>query len=248
MVRKQTDRMAAAAPTDDPAVAGIEAFITQVTAMSRLPASRRRLRRLAQIDTHESGIGILMLLSRTGPLSVTDLARHLGVNQSTASRQVAPLEEDGYLTRTVHPSHRRIQLLALSETGAAACERAHAVGRRDIRLGDQGLARRRPHPAERTARTLHRHVGGGGDRPGADAGADAGGPPEGRGVGGGVAPGPVPAGTRNAPQRQPLLRARTPRRRVVPRPEPGAAGRFSEPPIREPARSARRGGAATLDA
>lgn len=132
MVRKKTDRMAAAAPTDDPAVAGIEAFITQVTAMSRLPASRRRLRRLAQIDTHESGIGILMLLSRTGPLSVTDLARHLGVNQSTASRQVAPLEEDGYLTRTVHPSHRRIQLLGLSETGAAACERAHAVGRRDI--------------------------------------------------------------------------------------------------------------------
>lgn len=132
MVRKQTDRVAAAAPTDDPAVAGIEAFITQVTAMSRLPASRRRLRRLAQIDTHESGIGILMLLSRTGPLSVTDLARHLGVNQSTASRQVAPLEEDGYLTRTVHPSHRRIQLLALSETGVAACERAHAVGRRDI--------------------------------------------------------------------------------------------------------------------
>ncbi|GAA4990949.1 hypothetical protein GCM10023205_73370 [Yinghuangia aomiensis] len=110
----------------------IEAFIGQITAMSRLPASRRRLRRLAEIDTHDSGLAILMLLRRTGPLSVTDLARHLGVNQSTASRQVAPLEEDGFLTRTVHPSHRRIALLTLTEIGFAACERAQAVGRRDI--------------------------------------------------------------------------------------------------------------------
>jgi DNA-binding MarR family transcriptional regulator len=117
---------------DDPAVRRIEAFIGQITAMSRLPASRRRLRRLAEIDTHDSGLAILMLLGRTGPLSVTDLARHLGVNQSTASRQVAPLEEDGFLRRTVHPAHRRIALLNLTEEGLAACERAQAVGRRDI--------------------------------------------------------------------------------------------------------------------
>ncbi|MGW0662993.1 MarR family winged helix-turn-helix transcriptional regulator [Streptodolium elevatio] len=117
---------------DDPAVRRIEAFIGQVTAMSRLPASRRRLRRLAEIDTHESGLSILLLLRRTGPLSVTDLARNLGVNQSTASRQIAPLEEDGFITRTVHPAHRRITLLDLSEEGLAACERAQAVGRRDI--------------------------------------------------------------------------------------------------------------------
>jgi DNA-binding MarR family transcriptional regulator len=117
---------------DDPAVRRIEAFISQITAMSRLPASRRRLRRLADIDTHESGLAILLLLRRTGPLSVTHLARDLGVNQSTASRQVAPLEEDGFITRTVHPSHRRIALLDLSDEGRAACERAQAVGRRDI--------------------------------------------------------------------------------------------------------------------
>lgn len=117
---------------DDPAVRRIEAFIGQITAMSRLPASRRRLRRLADIDTHESGLAILLLLRRTGPLSVTDLARNLGVNQSTASRQVAPLEEDGFITRTVHPSHRRIALLDLSNEGRAACDRAQAVGRRDI--------------------------------------------------------------------------------------------------------------------
>lgn len=117
---------------EDPAVRRIEAFIGQITAMSRLPASRRRLRRLADIDTHESGLAILLLLRRTGPLSVSDLARNLGVNQSTASRQVAPLEEDGFLTRTVHPSHRRIALLDLSQEGRAACERAQAVGRRDI--------------------------------------------------------------------------------------------------------------------
>ncbi|NUU20901.1 MAG: MarR family transcriptional regulator [Streptomycetaceae bacterium] len=116
----------------DPDVRRIEAFLGQVTAMSRLPASRRRLRRLARIDTHDSGLAILLLLRRTGPLSVTDLARHLGVNQSTASRQVAPLEEDGFVTRTAHPAHRRISLLDLSASGAAACARALAVGRRDI--------------------------------------------------------------------------------------------------------------------
>ncbi|MCF2531000.1 MarR family winged helix-turn-helix transcriptional regulator [Yinghuangia soli] len=117
---------------NDPAVRRIEAFLGQITSMSRLPATRRRLRRLADIDTHDSGVSILLLLRRTGPLSVTDLARHLGVNQSTASRQVAPLEEDGFLTRTEHPSHRRISLLDLSDEGRAACERAQAVGRRDI--------------------------------------------------------------------------------------------------------------------
>lgn len=118
--------------TEDPAVRRIEAFIGQITGMSRLPASRRRLRRLAEIDTHDSGLAILMLLRRTGPLSVTDLARHLGVNQSTASRQAAPLEETGFLRRSVHPSHRRIALLDLTDDGLAACERAQAVGRRDI--------------------------------------------------------------------------------------------------------------------
>lgn len=116
----------------DAAVRRIEAFIGQITAMSRLPASRQRLRRLAELDVHESGLGILLLLRRIGPLSVSDLARNLGVNQSTASRQVAPLEEDGLVARTAHPAHRRIALLSLTADGREACERVQAVSRRDI--------------------------------------------------------------------------------------------------------------------
>ena len=117
---------------DDAAVERIEAFMGQITAMSRLPAARRRLMRIAGIDAHESGLAILRLLRRVGPVSVTVLAEHLGVNQSTASRQVAPLETAGLVSRTPHPRNRRIALLDLTEAGVGVCEQVRAVSHADI--------------------------------------------------------------------------------------------------------------------
>jgi DNA-binding MarR family transcriptional regulator len=117
---------------DDAAVRRIEAFIGNITAMSRLPSARRRLMRVAGIETHESGLAIVLLIRRVGPLSVTALADQLGVNQSTASRQVVPLEEAGLIRRTPHPANARIQLLRLTDAGRVVCDRVREVSRRDI--------------------------------------------------------------------------------------------------------------------
>ena len=63
---------------------------------------------------------VLGLLARAGEQRLGQVAAHLEVDPSVASRQVAMLEQLGYVTRRPDPADRRAQLLAISPAGLAA--------------------------------------------------------------------------------------------------------------------------------
>jgi DNA-binding MarR family transcriptional regulator len=56
-------------------------------------------------------------LVRRGGMTLNDLAAHLYLDKSTASRVVDALERKGYVARSTHPRDRRAVLLEATETG-----------------------------------------------------------------------------------------------------------------------------------
>jgi DNA-binding MarR family transcriptional regulator len=62
-------------------------------------------------------ISALFTLSRCGPVRSSDLAKELFLDQSTVSRHVAHLEQDGLVEKVADPSDRRATQLHLTELG-----------------------------------------------------------------------------------------------------------------------------------
>jgi DNA-binding MarR family transcriptional regulator len=62
---------------------------------------------------------VLLLLTRRGPQSVGDIAEHLGVNPSNASRQCDRLERLGLVERVRSTEDARVVLIELTAAGVA---------------------------------------------------------------------------------------------------------------------------------
>ena len=62
-------------------------------------------------------------LARRGPMTLNDLAAHLYLDKSTASRVVDALERKAYVTRAPHPQDGRALLLAVTPAGRDLHER-----------------------------------------------------------------------------------------------------------------------------
>jgi DNA-binding MarR family transcriptional regulator len=79
-------------------------------------------------DVSVSQCYALEAVQRRGPLTLNELAAHLYLDKSTASRVVKALAEKGYIERRPHPDDgRAMQLVA-----TAAGRRLHAVIERDL--------------------------------------------------------------------------------------------------------------------
>ena len=118
--------------SDERAVRQIEAFVGQVADMARLPGYRNRLLAVAGVELHKSGLSILSVLEREGPLGVSELGVRLGVDQSTASRQVRPLEVAGLVARDPDPADRRASLVRVTEAGLLLRARVRGTWLADI--------------------------------------------------------------------------------------------------------------------
>ncbi len=104
-------------PDPAPHVHEIASFMELVTDMARTPGYRDRLLQRARVPLTRSGSAVLSTVERAGPLAVSELAERLGVDQSTASRQVKPLQERGLISRTSDPADRRSSLLSITAAG-----------------------------------------------------------------------------------------------------------------------------------
>lgn len=67
----------------------------------------------------------LAALYRLGPTRVSEIANHLAVDMSVASRQIQVLQRTGYVERRPDPEDGRAQLLSLSESGLEALRESH---------------------------------------------------------------------------------------------------------------------------
>lgn len=72
---------------------------------------------------------LMVALRDRGPMKLTELADHLGVNPSTSNRMVTRLVDAGMVDRHVNPAVRREVVLEVTDAGAATL-RTVAVRRR----------------------------------------------------------------------------------------------------------------------
>lgn len=82
------------------------------------------------------GRAVLEFLRRTGPTSVPDIARARYVTRQHIQGIVDSLTDAGLVERATNPAHRRSQLIALTESGAATIDSMH---QRERRLLDQRM-------------------------------------------------------------------------------------------------------------
>src|SRR6185312_13472894 len=100
----------------------VEGLLSRMSEMANNPRLLRRLLTLSGTSVQLSGWAIISNLHSHGQLRVSELADQLGLDQSTVSRQLKPLDAAGLITREAHDGDRRVAILSLSDKGTSAYE------------------------------------------------------------------------------------------------------------------------------
>lgn len=69
-------------------------------------------------------LGILHAISTRQPAALTALAEHLGMDRTTLTRNLGPLERDGLISIHDDPADRRSRVVSLTAAGASTLQRA----------------------------------------------------------------------------------------------------------------------------
>jgi DNA-binding MarR family transcriptional regulator len=101
----------------------INELIDIITAASRSPRQRDRIAKATGLPLTIASIGALRVVEQGSSLSATEVAHKLGIDPSTVSRQLRPLEEQGLVTRTVDETDRRVTRLGVTAAGRRVLER-----------------------------------------------------------------------------------------------------------------------------
>lgn len=109
----------------------IQEFANLIAVNARSTLQRDRVLRAAGVHLTGAGLDALRTIQRHGPMAMSAVARRLRVDQSTATRQVRPLEDRGLVARTTAPSDRRVSLVELTAEGATLLERVGDVALHD---------------------------------------------------------------------------------------------------------------------
>jgi DNA-binding MarR family transcriptional regulator len=132
-------------PLPDRDLQRIQDFADLVAASAKSTRQRERVVRAAGVPVTGAGLEALRLVARHGPIAVSEVARRLGVDQSTASRQLRPLEEKGLVVRAADPADARVARLSVSDEGRGVLARVREVSLNDfdVALADWSPADRR---------------------------------------------------------------------------------------------------------
>jgi DNA-binding MarR family transcriptional regulator len=122
---------------DDTTLHALYEFTELIAANVVSPKRRERVLRAARVPLTRAGLSGLRIVARHAPIAVSDLARRLGVDQSTASRQLRPLEEQRLVVRAVDAHDRRVAWLSLTAKGRRVLDRTTEVWLQDY---DDALA------------------------------------------------------------------------------------------------------------
>lgn len=116
-------------------VAAISDYNDLIALTARGSKMRGRLVHAAGVPLTRATLDVLVMISRHPNIGVSALGRRLDVDQSTASRQLRPLEASGLISRTEDPVDRRVVSLAVTREGADVVRRVRQVGDRDLEAG-----------------------------------------------------------------------------------------------------------------
>lgn len=126
----------------DPQLLKIYEFVELVASSVRSRRQNERMARVAGVPITTASLGALGLVHRHGPIAVAELAQRLGVDQSTASRQLRPLDEHGLIARRPDPRDRRVARLSSTAAGAALLDRVRQVSLHDFDVALAGWSAR----------------------------------------------------------------------------------------------------------
>jgi DNA-binding MarR family transcriptional regulator len=101
-------------------------LVELVTAAMRSPRQRDRLAAATGLPLTVAQLTALRVVERGGSLSATEVAARLGVDASTISRQLRPLEEHRLVARTADDVDRRVTRLRITAAGRKVLGRLEA--------------------------------------------------------------------------------------------------------------------------
>ena len=101
-------------------------LVELVTAAMRSPRQRERLARATGLPLTVAQLGALRVVERGESLSATEVAARLGVDASTISRQLRPLEEHKLVARSTDDTDRRVTRLRITAAGRRVLGRLEA--------------------------------------------------------------------------------------------------------------------------
>jgi DNA-binding MarR family transcriptional regulator len=104
---------------------GASRLADELTRFARLGARAKSMLNPGDHGAEFSALMLLFPLRHLGPMRVTDLADVKQADPSTISRQVAQLVKAGLARREADPVDGRASRLAVTDTGAAACQQLH---------------------------------------------------------------------------------------------------------------------------
>lgn len=95
-----------------------EALVTEVERMQvALIQAARQFRMMERAGINQSARSALAAIVKFGPLSMSELAAHEGVDPAGVSRTVRKLEESGDVVRRTSDTDARVNLIEVTESG-----------------------------------------------------------------------------------------------------------------------------------
>jgi DNA-binding MarR family transcriptional regulator len=107
----------------------IERAFSGIVRWGNLPRVRERFLSAAGMDLDRASYGVLIRLDEGGPIRLSDLAQRIGLDLSTASRQVHHLQIAGLVERVTVEEDRRAALLSTTAAGREMVERLRSAKR-----------------------------------------------------------------------------------------------------------------------
>lgn len=124
--------MSEALRTDDPILIQVDEALLTLGRPAHLRRIGERVRAGAGLPLDRAAYPLLRGIAECGPVRLSDLATRLGVQVSTASRQVKELEQAGLVERTGDPKDGRVAMLALAPAGREALKKLRESWRRAL--------------------------------------------------------------------------------------------------------------------
>lgn len=106
------------APVEEGDLGAIERALTTIVRWGNLPRIREHYEAAAGVTMDRASYKLLVRLARSGPTRLSDLAEQVGVDLSTASRQVHYLRLAGLVQRATMEEDRRASLLSVTDAGS----------------------------------------------------------------------------------------------------------------------------------
>lgn len=111
-------------------VAALSQIDASLTAIGKLARSRRAAelrQRRARVPLPDTTISALAAVYRHGPLRIGEVAAHMDLDASRASKEIRRLVDDGYVVQQIDPQERRASSLTVTAKGKRAFERYRAA-------------------------------------------------------------------------------------------------------------------------